>query len=289
MLGHGSVLTNTTTRSLSECFICSESPVYRSACMGQQLWHNGYNFGLPIWSWVWITSGAGFFSLSILSVTRLLTDKTLHYRFFRKKIYLAVQLEAEQGTCKTSLKRLMPRHSYNNSLLANFFTAPYQVQIFCSTGMPPASTRWIWSTFLNHFPLSSNQQCCLTTATSIIFPLKIFQECWELNPGLLGEKQEHHLCAMQPPITDLLFKIFGSICLSQLLITQKQLRPHQNFCCDVGVAGQAGHGHPLEGRLDGDGPDVVELAGRLGHWVRVDPDVVGVGVRLVPDGDIISL
>ena len=29
--------------------------------------------------------------------------------------------------------------------------------------------------------------------------MKIPWELWELNPGLLGEKRECYLCAMQPP------------------------------------------------------------------------------------------
>ena len=28
---------------------------------------------------------------------------------------------------------------------------------------------------------------------------KNYQECQELNPGLLGEKQERYVCAVQPP------------------------------------------------------------------------------------------
>ena len=32
-----------------------------------------------------------------------------------------------------------------------------------------------------------------------MFPLKKFLERWEMNPGLLGEKQVCYLCAVQPP------------------------------------------------------------------------------------------
>ena len=68
---------------------------------------------------------------------------------------------------------------------------------FGTTGLPPAWTRWVRSTFSSHCPHSSNQRRWLTSATWILFPLK-FWECWESNPGLLGEKQVCYLCAMQP-------------------------------------------------------------------------------------------
>ena len=58
--------------------------------------------------------------------------------------------------------------------------------IFCSTGLPPARTRWFRSRFSSHCPLSSNQRHWLASATSIIFPLKKFWECWDSNLGLLG-------------------------------------------------------------------------------------------------------
>ena len=38
-------------------------------------------------------------------------------------------------------------------------------------------TRWVWSTFSSHCPLSSNQRRWLTSATSIILPLNFFWEC----------------------------------------------------------------------------------------------------------------
>ena len=44
-------------------------------------------------------------------------------------------------------------------------------QIFCSTGLPLAKTRWIRSTFSIHCPLSSNQCHWLTLATLIMFHL----------------------------------------------------------------------------------------------------------------------
>ena len=69
------------------------------------------------------------------------------------------------------------------------------VLLFCSTCLPLARTR---STFSSHCPLSSNQCRWLTSAISVIFPLKFFWECRESNPWLMGEKQLCNLCAMQP-------------------------------------------------------------------------------------------
>ena len=63
-------------------------------------------------------------------------------------------------------------------------------QSFCRSGFE--------STFSSHCPLSSNQHRWLTSAASIISPLKEFRECWASNTGLLGEKQVY-LCATQPP------------------------------------------------------------------------------------------
>jgi len=59
-------------------------------------------------------------------------------------------------------------------------------------------------------------------------------------------------------------------------------RPHDNFRSDVSVAVRAVDRHPLIRRLDGDGPEVVQPGRRLRHRSRVDPDVVGVGIGLVP-------
>ena len=52
---------------------------------------------------------------------------------------------------------------------------------FCSTGLPLVGTRWVWSTFSSHSPLSSNQRCWLISATSIIVLGTL-----ESNPGQLG-------------------------------------------------------------------------------------------------------
>ena len=67
-------------------------------------------------------------------------------------------------------------------------------QVFCSTSLPLARTRWVPSTLSSHCPLSSNQRRWLTSVTS-----NIFHKWWESNPGQLGEKQVCYLCAMQPP------------------------------------------------------------------------------------------
>ena len=74
---------------------------------------------------------------------------------------------------------------------------------FCRTGFPLARTRWVQSIFSSHCPLSSNQCHWLTSATLIIFPPEVFWECWELNLGLLSEKQVCYLYAMQPPLPPL--------------------------------------------------------------------------------------
>ena len=51
----------------------------------------------------------------------------------------------------------------------------------CNIGLPLAWTRWVPSTFSSHCPLSSKQQHWITSASLIIFPLKKFRECWEVN------------------------------------------------------------------------------------------------------------
>ena len=71
--------------------------------------------------------------------------------------------------------------------------------LFCSTGLPLARTRWGQTTFSSHCLHSSNQRHWLTSATSVMFPQKTFQEHWESNLWLLVEKQVCYLCAMQPP------------------------------------------------------------------------------------------
>ena len=95
--------------------------------------------------------------------------------------------------------------SISNTLNAYYLALPYAFLryeykiLFCSTGLPLARTRWVWSAFSRHCPLSFNQGHWLTSATLIIFHLKKFRECWKLNPGLLGEKKICHLCAMHHP------------------------------------------------------------------------------------------
>ena len=46
--------------------------------------------------------------------------------------------------------------------------------VFCSTGLPLASTRWVRSRFSSHCPLSSYQHRWLTLTMSIIFSSEIF-------------------------------------------------------------------------------------------------------------------
>ena len=77
----------------------------------------------------------------------------------------------------------------------------------CRTGLPLARTRWVWSTFPSHCPLSSNPRCWLTSATLIRFSSKNFLENWNSNSRLLGEKQVCYLCAMQPPFLNPFFKV----------------------------------------------------------------------------------
>ena len=66
------------------------------------------------------------------------------------------------------------------------------------TCLPLARTRWVWSTFSSHSPLSSHQRHWLTFAASTLFPLQKIWVCWELNLGQLGEKHVCYLCAMLP-------------------------------------------------------------------------------------------
>ena len=67
------------------------------------------------------------------------------------------------------------------------------LNIFCSTSLLLASTRYVRSTFSSLCLLSSNQ----INLSSIEIN---FWECQELNPGPLGEKQLFYLCAMQPTL-----------------------------------------------------------------------------------------
>ena len=62
--------------------------------------------------------------------------------------------------------------------------------------MSLARTRWFWSTFSSHYPLSSNQRRWLTSATSIIFPLKNFRG---IEPGSNGwEVSMEPMCYVAP-------------------------------------------------------------------------------------------
>ena len=53
--------------------------------------------------------------------------------------------------------------------------------------------------FDQHFQATVHFHLTSTSATSIIFPMKIFGNAGIQNPGLLGEKQVCYLCALQPP------------------------------------------------------------------------------------------
>ena len=59
------------------------------------------------------------------------------------------------------------------------------------------STRWQWSKFSSHCPLSSNQRCWLTSATSTIFSFKFFTGILGIKPGVVwsASKDANH-CAM---------------------------------------------------------------------------------------------
>ena len=98
------------------------------------------------------------------------------------------------------------RSTLPRAIVLNYFTCSY----FFSTCLPLAGTRWVRSSFSSHCPLSSNQRHWLTSATSIIFPVNIFGECWESNPRLLGEKQVCYLCAMQPTLHLILLSLLPS-------------------------------------------------------------------------------
>ena len=69
---------------------------------------------------------------------------------------------------------------------------------FCSTFLSKACTRSVWSTFSSHCPLSSNQGNLLTTATSIIFPLKFFWNAgtWTLGCWVRGKYATSVLCTV---------------------------------------------------------------------------------------------
>ena len=67
-----------------------------------------------------------------------------------------------------------------------------------STSLPLASTRWIRLTLSRLCPLF---KAVLSINLSNV-KRKNSLECRESNPGLLGEKQECYLCAMQPDWAD---------------------------------------------------------------------------------------
>ena len=53
--------------------------------------------------------------------------------------------------------------------------------------------------FVWHFPASVHTLSSAVNKSRWLRNSKNFRECGETNPGLLGEKLEHYLCAMQPP------------------------------------------------------------------------------------------
>ena len=57
---------------------------------------------------------------------------------------------------------------------------------FCRDGLPLARSRWVWSTFSSHCPLSSIQPHWLTSATSIFFPHKKISWTLGIKPGAAG-------------------------------------------------------------------------------------------------------
>ena len=75
---------------------------------------------------------------------------------------------------------------------------------FCSTGLPLARTRWVWSTFSRHSPLSSNQCHRWTSATLIIFPLKFFGSAGDWTRVAGWEASMLPLCYAACPILILL-------------------------------------------------------------------------------------
>ena len=86
---------------------------------------------------------------------------------------------------------MLLHHMHSGELTSGIF--------FCSTGLPLARTRWVWSTYSSHYPLPSNQRRWITSATLIICHQKKIQEHRDSNLWLLGVKQVCYLCAMQPP------------------------------------------------------------------------------------------
>ena len=60
-------------------------------------------------------------------------------------------------------------HLKMNKLVETSLSLPSLLPIlFCSTSLPQASTRWVWSTISSHSPLSFKQRCWLTSATALL-------------------------------------------------------------------------------------------------------------------------
>ena len=70
---------------------------------------------------------------------------------------------------KEDLHLFCPANCFLKQKVFFSINCPWIISYFCRTGLPLARTRWAWSTFSSHCPLSSNQHRWLTWATSIIF------------------------------------------------------------------------------------------------------------------------
>ena len=84
---------------------------------------------------------------------------------------------------KEDLHLFCPANCFLKQKVFFLLIAPELISYFCRTGLPLDRTRWVWSTFPSHCPLSSYQHCWLNYATSIIFPQKKIWECWKSNPS----------------------------------------------------------------------------------------------------------
>ena len=62
--------------------------------------------------------------------------------------------------------------------------------LFCNASLPLSNTRWVQLTLSTVLSSAVNK--------SQLHQEKNAWDCWESNPGLLGEKQGCYLCAMQP-------------------------------------------------------------------------------------------
>ena len=69
-------------------------------------------------------------------------------------------------------------------------TAVFLLWFFCSTDLPTACTRWVWSTFSSFF----SAVLLLSSMSSI--PLAPWLR---IKPGPLSVKCERYFCAMRPP------------------------------------------------------------------------------------------